>query len=56
MGKGITTSHGITIGLDVSDRFTEACAIDDEGEWFSRTISVSVPAAEMTLVQCVPNP
>ena len=33
MGKGITTTHGITIGLDVSDRFTEACAIDDEGAW-----------------------
>ncbi len=33
MGKGITTTHGITIGLDVSDRFTEACAINDEGEW-----------------------
>ncbi len=33
MGKGITTTHGITIGLDVSDLFTEACAINDEGEW-----------------------
>jgi transposase len=33
MGKGITASHGITIGLDVSDRFTEACAIDGEGAW-----------------------
>ena len=33
MGEGITTSHGITIGLDVSDRFTEACAIDGEGAW-----------------------
>ena len=33
MGKGITTTHGITIGLDVSDRFTEVCAIDDEGAW-----------------------
>ena len=33
MGEGITTTHGITIGLDVSDRFTEACAIDGEGAW-----------------------
>jgi transposase len=33
MGKGITTTHGITIGLDVSDRFTEAYAIDGDGEW-----------------------
>ena len=33
MGKGITTTHGITIGLDVSDRSTEACAIDGEGAW-----------------------
>lgn len=33
MSKGITTANGITIGLDVSDRFTEACAIDDEGAW-----------------------
>ena len=28
--KGITS---ITIGLDVSDRFTEAYAIDAEGNW-----------------------
>jgi transposase len=33
MGKGITTTHGITIGLDVSDRFTEAYALDEHGEW-----------------------
>ena len=33
MGKGITTTHGVTIGLDVSDRSTEACAIDDDGTW-----------------------
>lgn len=33
MGKGITTTHGMTIGLDVSDRSTEACAIDDAGAW-----------------------
>jgi transposase len=33
MGKGITTTHGITTGLDVSDRFTEAYAIDGDGEW-----------------------
>jgi transposase len=33
MDKGITANHGITIGLDVSDRFSEAYAIDNEGEW-----------------------
>lgn len=33
MGKGITRDTGITIGLDVSDRFTEAYAIDDCGAW-----------------------
>jgi transposase len=33
MDKGITANHGITIGLDVSDRFSEAYAIDSEGEW-----------------------
>jgi len=34
MAKGITTTaQGITIGLDVSDRFTEAYAIDAQGEW-----------------------
>lgn len=26
-------TKGITIGLDVSDRFTEAYAIDADGEW-----------------------
>ena len=33
MGKGITTTHGMTIGLDVSDRSTDAYAIDDAGAW-----------------------
>jgi transposase len=36
MTKGITRAvdtKGITIGLDVSDRFTEAYAIDADGEW-----------------------
>lgn len=33
MAKGITTTHGIAIGLDVSGRSTEACAINDEGTW-----------------------
>lgn len=33
MAKGITGKVGITIGLDVSDRFTEAYAIDADGEW-----------------------
>jgi transposase len=33
MVKGITT--GITIGMDISDRFTEAYAIDSEGTWIA---------------------
>ena len=33
MAKGTTTRVGITIGMDVSDRFTEAYAIDADGEW-----------------------
>jgi len=33
MEQGITMNRGITIGLDVSDRFTEAYAIDGEGKW-----------------------
>ncbi len=33
MGECITTNQGITIGLDVCDRFTEAYAIDGEGKW-----------------------
>jgi transposase len=33
MGKGITREIRITIGLDVSDRFTEAYAIDADGNW-----------------------
>ena len=33
MEKDITRDTGITIGLDVSDRFTEAYAIDDRGTW-----------------------
>jgi hypothetical protein len=33
MQQDITAKHAITIGLDVSDRFSEAYAIDDEGEW-----------------------
>jgi transposase len=33
MAKGITAKTKITIGLDVSDRFTEAYAIDADGEW-----------------------
>lgn len=33
MGEGITGRTGITIGMDVSDRFTEACGIDDRGAW-----------------------
>jgi transposase len=33
MAKRTTGKMGITIGLDVSDRFTEAYAIDADGEW-----------------------
>ncbi len=33
MGKGNSEATGITIGLDISDRFTEAYAIDEHGEW-----------------------
>jgi len=33
MEKVITTNDGITIGLDVSDRFSEAYVIDGEGNW-----------------------
>jgi len=33
MGQSITTNQGITIGLDVCDRFTEAYVIDGEGKW-----------------------
>ena len=35
MTKGITAKTGITIGLDVSDRFTEAHAIDEDGTWIA---------------------
>ncbi len=33
MGKSNTEARGITIGMDISDRFTEAYAIDGDGEW-----------------------
>lgn len=33
MAKDISRKVGITIGLDVSDRFTEGYAIDADGEW-----------------------
>ena len=33
MDKGNTGELGITIGMDVSDRFTEAYALDEHGEW-----------------------
>ena len=48
MGKGITTNHGITIGLDVSDRFSEAYSIDSQGEWLE---SFRVPTTHDGLAQ-----
>src|SRR5271157_4070278 len=33
MGEGITGDREITIGMDLSDRFTEAYAIDDRCAW-----------------------
>lgn len=36
MHKNITRHLGITIGMDVSDRFTEAYAIDGHGAWAER--------------------
>ena len=33
MEQDITANQGITIGLDVRDRFSETYAIDDKGEW-----------------------
>ena len=33
MSKGTTEATGITIGMDISDRFTEAYALDEHGEW-----------------------
>jgi len=33
MDKDIRGELGITIGMDVSDRFTEAYALDEHGEW-----------------------
>lgn len=33
MRKDITTNRGMMIGLDVSDRFSEAYVIDNEGQW-----------------------
>ena len=32
MGKGTTEATGMTIGMDISDRFTEAYALDEHGE------------------------
>ena len=32
MGKRITTSSGVTIGLDLGDRYSEGCALDAAGE------------------------
>jgi transposase len=32
MGNGITTSHGLTIGLDLGDKYTEGCVLSESGE------------------------
>ena len=32
MSKNITTAAGITIGLDLGDRYTDCCVLDDAGE------------------------
>ncbi len=32
MGKRITTNSGLTIGLDLGDRFTEGRVLDETGE------------------------
>ncbi len=32
MSKGITTGGGLTIGLDLGDRFTEGRVLDEAGE------------------------
>ena len=48
MGQGITAIQGITIGLDVGDRVSEAYAIDGEGEWIE---SFQVPTTVGGLVK-----
>jgi transposase len=48
MKENITTNHGITVGLDVSDRFSEAYAIDSQGEWLE---SFRVPTTYDGLAQ-----
>jgi transposase len=45
MAKGTTAGNGITIGLDVSDRFTEAYAIDADGQWIESWRMPTKPAA-----------
>ena len=50
MGEDITTNHGITIGLDVSDRFSEAYSIDRQGEWLE-----SFRKAMQALAVCPPE-
>ncbi len=32
MGNDITTSHGLTIGLDLGDKYTEGCVLSESGE------------------------
>ena len=46
MAKSTTGKVGITIGLDVSDRLTEAYAIDADGEWVE---SWRIPTKETAL-------
>ena len=46
MDKDITGDLGITIGMDVSDRFKETFAIDERGEWIESWRAVCAPPAD----------
>jgi transposase len=43
MAKRITTDQGITIGMDIGDRFSEVCAIDEQGEVVERWRMATTP-------------
>ena len=45
MGKGITTRHGLTIGLDVGDKHTVGCVLSSEGEVLETFRMATTPAA-----------
>jgi transposase len=56
MGKRITTRGGLTIGLDLSDKTTEACVLDAAGEVVERfRVQTAQPALERALARFEPS-